>query len=134
MATILAHIRVEPGRERDFESIAGELFKESHEKDVGLRHYQYWRGADSGLYYCLLAFDDFRAFLAHQTSSHHESASPRLGDCVQDLRLEWVDPVPGASDLPPTAMQPLQDDADDLTRRYHTLFRAKIQEWWSLGG
>jgi len=46
------------------------------------------------------------------------------------MRLEWVDPVQGASDLPPTEMQSLPTDADELTSRYHKLFAAKLQDWW----
>ena len=129
MATILAHIQVHAGREADFEAIARELHRGTA-TEPGKRHYEYWRGAERGLYYCLLAFDDFHAFITHQTSDHHEAASPKLGELIEKMRLEWVDPVQGASDLPPTAMQPLRDGADDLTARYHRLFEATLQEWW----
>ena len=130
MATILAHIRVHGGRERDFEAIARELHRRTHERETGARHYEYWRGAEPGLYYCLLAFDDFHAFLAHQTSDHHESASPKLGELIRDMKLEWVDPVDAASKLPATNMQQLPEGADDLTRRYHRIFAAQVQQWW----
>lgn len=129
MATILAHIQVQPGRERDFEAIARELHAAT-DREPGKRHYEYWRGAKPGLYYCLLAFDDFHAFLEHQTSDHHEEASPKLGELVAKIRLEWVDPVEGASTLPPTRAQPLPPDADDLTTRYHKLFAPELQAWW----
>jgi len=130
VATILAQINVHEGREREFEAIAAELHRLTHERESGVRHYEYWRGADPGLYYCLLAFDDFHAFLAHQTSEHHESASPKLGEAIRDMKLEWVDPVAGASKLGPTKMQELPDGADELTRRYHRIFAARLQEWW----
>jgi quinol monooxygenase YgiN len=130
LATILAHIQVHDGRERDFETVASELFSATHARDPGVRHYEYWRGAEPGHYYCLLAFDDFHAFLTHQTSDHHESATPGLGALIRDMKLEWVDPVEGASRLPSTRMQALPDGADELTSRYHRVFAAKIQEWW----
>ena len=130
MATILAHIQVHDGREADFEEVAARLHQETHDRETGVRHYEYWRGAEAGLYYCLLAFDDFRAFLVHQTSDHHETASPKLGELIRDMKLEWVDPVGGASKLPPTNMQDLPDGADDLTRRYHKIFAAQVAEWW----
>lgn len=130
MATILAHIGVHPGREADFEAIARTLYHDTHAGDRGVRRYEYWRGADVGLYYCLLAFDDFHAFLAHQTSDHHESASPKLGELIRDIRLEWLDPVPGASPLPRTAMQPVPENADELTARHHRSFAARLQDWW----
>jgi quinol monooxygenase YgiN len=130
VATLLAHIQVHAGREREFEAVARRLHALTHAHEAGVRHYEYWRAAEPGRYYCLLAFDDFHAFLAHQTSDHHESASPRLGELIRDMELEWVDPVSGASRLPPSAMQPLPDGADPLTTRYHALFAAKLQTWW----
>ncbi len=129
MATILAHIQIHEGRESDFEALVQDLHAATM-AEPGKRHYEYWRSATPGLYYCLLAFDDFHAFLAHQTSDHHESASPKLGEFIEGIRLEWVDPVEGASALPPTEMQPLSDGADELTIRYHGLYAATMQEWW----
>ncbi len=130
MVTILAHIRIRDGRESDFEAIARELYQLTHERERGVHHYEYWRGAEPGLYYCLLSFDDYLTFLAHQTSDHHESASPRLGELVRHMKLEWVDPVAGASELSATESQELPDGADALTARYHRSFPPQLQEWW----
>lgn len=130
MATILAHIELHDGCEREFERVARALHRATHANETGVRHYEYWRAAAPGHYYCLLAFDDFHAFLAHQTSEHHEAASPGLGELIRDMKLEWVDPVDRASLLPPTGMQPLPDGADALTERYSRLFAAKVQSWW----
>jgi len=130
MATILAHISVRDGREADFEAVARELHAQTHARESGVRHYEYWRAADPGHYYCLLAFDDFDAFLAHQTSDHHEAAAPGLGELIADMKLEWVDPISGGSKLPPTRMQPLREDADALSKRYHRIFAARVQDWW----
>ena len=130
MATILAHIRVQPGRAAEFEKVARALYKGTHENEKRFHHYEYWRGAEPGLYYCLLAFEDFLAFLEHQTSDHHETQGAELGPLVSDIKLEWVDPVAGASKLPPTDMQELPTDANELTRRYHEAYAATVQEWW----
>ena len=131
MSTILAHLRVQPGEERRLEDLIRELYAKSQATDPGLRHYQYWRGAEPGTYYCLLAYDDHRSFIAHQTSGHHESASPVLREVLADIRLEWVDPVAGASDLPPTETQDAPDGADELTRDYTQRFAAELADWWS---
>jgi quinol monooxygenase YgiN len=131
MATILARITVLPGTEHEFEAIARELYAASHATESGLRRYEYWRGADERTYYALLAFDDHRTFIAHQTSDHHEAASPRLRAVVESLHLEFVDPVAGASDLPPTAHQEAPPGADDLTVAYTERFAAEAAEWWS---
>jgi quinol monooxygenase YgiN len=129
LATILAHIQINPGMESDFETLVCDLFAGTA-PETAKRHYEYWRGAEPGFYYCLLAFDDFHGFLTHQTSDHHEKASPELGKLIAKMRLEWVDPVQGASELPPTEMQGVPAGADELTTRYHKLFAATLQDWW----
>lgn len=130
MATILAHITVKEGSEAAFEQISRDLFGTSHETETGLLRYEYWRGSEPRTYYTLLSFVDFAAFIAHQTSDHHEEASPRIRDVVQDIRLEWLDPVEGASPLGRTVPQDLSGAADDLTRRYGKIFAAQVAEWW----
>jgi len=131
VATILAHIRVKPGQETAFEALAQELYRATHARETAMRRYEYWRGSETRTYYSLLAFDDFHGFLAHQTSDHHEAASPKLGDMIDDIRLEWVDPIAGASELPPTNAQPPPPDADALTQRYAKLFAAQVADWWN---
>lgn len=131
MATILAHIRVKEGAEAAFEAVARTLHDATHTLETGVRRYEYWRGAEPRSYYTLLSFDDFAAFIEHQTSDHHEEASPALGGLFESFRLEWVDPVPGASTLAPTATQDLSGSPDELTRTYARRFAAQIADWWS---
>lgn len=130
MATLLAHIRVRVGAEERFEELARELYRASHADEVDLRRYEYWRGEERGTYYTLESFDEFSGFLTHQTSTHHEAASPALGEVIEVLRLEWVDPLAEASPLTPTDMSPLLADATDLEREYHRRFAAVVQDWW----
>jgi len=130
MATLLAHIQVKEGRAAEFEAIAADLYRETHAHEPACLRYEYWRGAEPGQYYSLLSFEDFHAFLRHQVSDHHETASPRIGDTCETVRLEWVDPLAEASELPATEMQELPDDADEKTTLYHRVFAAVVQEWW----
>ena len=130
MATILAHLKVREGSERAFEEISRGLYEASHAGEKGLLRYEYWRGSEPRTYYTLLAFDDFASFIAHQTSDHHEAASPKLGGVLEGLRLEWVDPVDGASPLPATNAQDLSQAADALTRLYAERFAAQVAPWW----
>ena len=129
MATILAHIHIKPGREAEFESLCRQLYAATQGEN-GKLQYQYWRGQQPNLYYCLLAFTDFHRFIDHQVSDHHEAASPALQDMIADMTLEWVDPVSGASELPATAVLPLQEGANELTSQYHELFAAQVADWW----
>ena len=130
MATLLAYITVRPGSEAAFETIARTLYERTHATESAVRYYEYWRGADPRTYYTLLSFDDHRAFITHQTSDHHETASPVIGQLVESIRLEWVDPIDGASALRSTEMQPAPDGADALTLEYTERFAAVVAEWW----
>ena len=84
MATFLARITVKPGAEAEFERIAADLYEATHKHESGVRRYEYWRGADDRTYYCSAAFDDFLAFLAHQTSDHHEELGPQITADVRE--------------------------------------------------
>jgi quinol monooxygenase YgiN len=130
MATLLAHITVRPGAEAQFEDIARALYSRTHGLEHGVRHYEYWRGAEPRTYYTLLAFDDHRAFVRHQTSDHHEAASPALGQVIERLRLEWVDPIDGASGLPATDAQEALAGTSDIVVEYTDRFAASVADWW----
>lgn len=130
MATILAHITVVPGSEARFEQIARELHDGTHQNETQLQRYEYWRGEQPGTYYTLLSFDDHQAFIVHQTSDHHETASPALGTVCAAIRLEWVDPIQGSSPLPSTNAQGPPAGADALTLDYTQRYGAKVADWW----
>ena len=129
MATILAHINVQDGKAAEFEAIASEMYRATHGSETGVRRYEYWRAEQSGKYYCLLSFDDFRAFLAHQTSDYHEA--PDWASVIKNIRLEWVDPLPQSSDLPTTRPQDVPSDASDLVKRYAEVYAVKRADWWN---
>lgn len=128
MATILAHITIRDGQVQAFEQTIRGLYEATHRLEPGCRRYEYWRGAAANFYYCLLSFDDFRAFLTHQTSPHHEA--PDFAAMLEKIELEWIDPVAGASDLPTTEAQALPADADETMRRYAELYGVKVADWW----
>jgi quinol monooxygenase YgiN len=130
MSTILAHLKVKPGSERRFEEIAAALYAGTHANETRVRRYEYWRGEEPGSYYTLLSFDTEDGFLEHQTSDHHETAGPLLGEVMASLRLEWVDPIGSSSPLTPTNRTPLRPDATDLWKTYHERYAAKVQAWW----
>ncbi|MGD9996348.1 MAG: putative quinol monooxygenase [Ilumatobacteraceae bacterium] len=130
MATILAHIVIVEGKQAEFEAIAASLFEASHATEGRLRAYGYWRGQEPRSYYTLLAFDDYLGFLAHQTSAHHEAASPHLGECIESMSLEWVDPVEGASGLVRSDPQDLPLDASPLMVRYAERLPPRVADWW----
>ena len=134
MATILAHISVKVGQETRFENLARTLFRSSHDLETGLLRYEYWRGQEVGTYYTLLSFKTYEDFLAHQMSAHHEEAAVELGEVITNLRLEWLDPVEGASDLPSATSSQLEDSTNPALRRAAELFPVRIGTWWPSAG
>lgn len=130
MATVLAHITVRPGEEERFESLARSLYADTHAREERVLRYEYWRGSEPGSFYTLLSFADADAFWAHQVSDHHEQAADELGEVLAGIRLEWLDPVHGASPLPPTLEAEAPADADDALRRAARLFAPRIASWW----
>lgn len=130
MATILAHLTIKPGAEQRFEQIAQELYDGTHANETKVLRYEYWRGELPRTYYTLLSFDDHQAFIEHQVSDHHETASPQLGEVCEAIRLEWVDPIQSSSALPSTNAQGAPDDADELTQKYSESYAARVADWW----
>lgn len=130
MATLLAHITVKEGSEQRWEQIARDLYAATHAHEDSVLRYEYWRGSEPRTYYTLLSFNDFNAFLVHQTSDHHEEASPDIGAVVENIRLEWVDPIADAAPLPATNHQGPPPDADQLTHEYSESYAAQVADWW----
>ena len=129
VATLLAHIRIHPGSEARFEEISRWMYRNTHDHEDRVVRYEYWRGAEPGTYYCLESFPDLPGFFEHQTSDHHEEAGPQLREVIADMRLEWVDPMQGASPLAPTNPCDLPADANDLVKRAHARFSV-LTDWW----
>jgi quinol monooxygenase YgiN len=131
MATMLAHITIRVGREAEFEAVLRRLYEATHRLEPDVIRYEYWRGAAPRTYYTLLSYPDFLSFIVHQTSEHHESASPELRPLFEAFKIEWVDPIRGASPLVETEPQDAPADADELTAAYAMRFRAEVAPWWA---
>lgn len=102
MSTFLAKIQIHPGKEQEFEAVMEAMYRATHGTEKAVLRYEYWRGRDSGFYYCLLSFRSASDFWRHQASDHHEGEMQRFTECIAELDLETVDPVQGASPLPST--------------------------------
>jgi quinol monooxygenase YgiN len=130
MASLLAHLRVTAGREAEFEAIIGDLWRATHHHESSVVHYEYWRGQDERTYYTLLCYPDEATFLDHQTSAHHDDAAVRFAGVIESIRLEWLQPVPGASNLAPSRPHTLDDDVSDERRRTQRRFGVQLASWW----
>lgn len=131
MATCLAHIRVKDGKAAEFEALATQLYAASTGHEPGMVRYEYWRGQEPGSYYCLESFTTgFAGFLAHETSPHHEAAAEPIMALIEDFKLEWLDPVPGAAPLGTSHEFTLGADATERERLYAELFPLRLASWW----
>ena len=130
MATILAHIKIRAGKEARFEELAEELYASSHGVEKKLLRYEYWRGQEPGRYYTLLAFEDYHGFLEHESSPHHLDATPELRRIIEEIKLEFLDPVPNASPLPSTVVQGAPPNASEVVANYAKRIPVTIASWW----
>jgi quinol monooxygenase YgiN len=129
MATLLAHIRIKPGKEEKWEAIMHDMVAQTFGTEEGVLRYEYWKGQEPLSYYCLLSFRDKWAFYHHQMSDHHEGHD--FADVLAGIRLEYVSPVEGAGGgLPPTLDPALPDDASAAMKTAQERFPLDIPEWW----
>jgi len=129
MATILAHIEIKPGTESQWESIMADMVSQTFAHEEQVLRYEYFKGQSPLHYYCLLSFEDKWAFYLHQASDYHEGHD--FEAVLANVELEYLDPVKGASDLPPTLNPLLPDDATDAQRATEAAFPIHIPGWWS---
>lgn len=130
MATLLAHITIQPGTEAKWEAIMHDMVAETFGTEDGVIRYEYWKGQEPLSYYCLLSFKDKWAFYHHQMSDHHEGHD--FADVLAGITLEYIDPVKGAGGgLPPTTDPALPDDASDAMKIAQERFPLSIPAWWS---
>lgn len=130
MSTLLAKIQIHPGKEADFEQLMAYMYSQTHETERDVLRYEYWRGRQAGMYYCLLSFTDNTAFWRHQASDHHEGEMQQFQDCIAELDLEIVDPVQRASPLPPTRAGEIAAEEPDTVRQQAQQFPIEEAPWW----
>ena len=128
MATLLCHIEINPGKEREFEAVMKEMYRRTHAEEPNCVRYEYFRGARPNMYYSLLSFTDRLAFLAHQASDYHEGYD--FASMIKNLEMEWVDPVTGASPLIPTESGELPESVGEAICAAADIYQIEVQPWW----
>lgn len=138
---LLAHIVLRSGSTPEFEELARQLAHESVTREVGLCRYEYFRREEPDHFVAMMAFDDYRDFIAHQASEHHFVLAGAMRDMIVEIRLERIDPIPGCSTLAPVG------DATDLSVRsdlspptdaelaarsehYQRRYPSSLVSWW----
>lgn len=131
MATLLSYIRVKSGKETEYEDMQAALYETTWATEPGCRRYEFFRCPEPGEYYALLSFDDFQAFLIHQSSDHHEDFGEKFGEIIEDHWVKWVDPMDRASKgLVQSNAQEPQTDATPLMLEVSRTMPIEVPDWW----
>ena len=129
MSTLLAKAKLKPEFEDFFEDIARAVFQATHQNESAVVRYEYFRGTDDRTYYVLLSFQDFDGFMEHQVADYHHNVD--FMDCFEEFRLEWVDPVDGASPLVQSQTRGTTDNSrDDRWNQYVQNHSEATPDWW----
>ena len=129
MTTLLVHLKIKPNKLEKFEAIMADMVKQTFATETGVNRYEYWKGQEENVYYCLLSFVDKWAFYRHQMSDHHEGHD--FGEVIEDIQLEYVDPVANTpSSLSHTTDPELTDDMDENMKIAQERYPISIPNWW----
>ena len=79
---VVATLRVQPGKEEEFEGVFAELAPAVAANEAGNSYYKLFRTAETGVYKVLECYDDDAAVEAHRASDHFRSLGAKLGPCL----------------------------------------------------
>ncbi len=79
---VIATLRVQPGKEAEFEGVFAELAAAVNANEAGNSYYRLFRTGETGVYKVLECYDDQAALDAHRASDHFRSIGARLGPCL----------------------------------------------------
>ena len=79
---VVATLRVQPGKEEEFEGVFAELAPAVEANEPGNSYYRRFQTGDAGVYNVLECYDDQAALDAHRASDHFRSLGAKLGPCL----------------------------------------------------
>jgi len=79
---VIATLRVQPGKEAEFEGVFAELAAAVNANEAGNSYYKLFKTGETGIYKVLECYDDQAAVDAHRASDHFRSIGARLGPCL----------------------------------------------------
>ena len=79
---VIATLRVQSGKEAEFEGVFAELAAAVNANEAGNSYYRLFRTGEAGVYKVLECYDDQAALDAHRASDHFRSIGARLGPCL----------------------------------------------------
>jgi len=79
---IIATLRVQPGKEAEFEGVFAELAPAVAANEAGNSYYRLFRTDEAGVYKVMECYGDAAAVEAHRASDHFRTIGARLGPCL----------------------------------------------------
>lgn len=79
---IIATLRVQPGKEAEFEGVFAELAPAVAANEPGNSYYRLFRTEEVGVYKVLECYADGAAVDAHRASEHFRTLGAKLGPCL----------------------------------------------------
>lgn len=79
---VIATLRVQPGKEEEFEGIFAELSSAVRANEPGNSFYKLFRTGETSVYKVLECYDDEAAVAAHRASDHFRGLGAKLGPCL----------------------------------------------------
>ena len=79
---IIATLRVQPGKEAEFEGVFAQLAPAVHANEPGNSYYKLFRTSEAGVYKVFECYDDDAAVEAHRASDHFLTLGAKLGPCL----------------------------------------------------
>ncbi|WP_033074723.1 putative quinol monooxygenase [Sphingopyxis sp. MWB1] len=79
---IIATLRVQPGKEAEFEGVFAELAPAVRANEPGNSYYRLFKAEEAGVYKVLECYDDAAATEAHRASDHFRTLGAKLAPCL----------------------------------------------------
>lgn len=79
---LIATLRVQAGKEAEFEGVFAELSAAVRANEPGNSYYKLFKTGDDGVYKVLECYDDNDARKAHGASDHFRTIGAKLGPCL----------------------------------------------------
>lgn len=79
---IIATLRVQPGKEAEFEGVFAQLVPAVAANEPGNSYYKLFRTEEAGVYKVMECYDDGAAVEAHRASDHFRTLGAKLGPCL----------------------------------------------------
>ena len=82
MISVVATLKIRPGKEQEFEQVASELVAKVNANEPGCLLYALHRGNDPQTYVFLERYADEAATEAHRASAHFKELGAKMGPCM----------------------------------------------------